>query len=88
LSHRLNRFDDILGSDGPVSINGSADGGGATRDGVDEVGDVVVCGTNSMVVGSCQCQVIIVHLCCNNYDEDLVAERRTVQHSTIEVRIV
>jgi hypothetical protein len=42
LPHGLNRSGDVLGSDGPASVNGSTDGGGVARDSVDEVGSVVV----------------------------------------------
>jgi hypothetical protein len=44
LSHRLNRSGSMPGSDGSASVDGSADGGGVARDGVSEVGGVVVHG--------------------------------------------
>jgi hypothetical protein len=47
LPHRLKRSGDVPEPDGPVLIDGSASSGGATRDGVDEVGGVVVRGANS-----------------------------------------
>jgi hypothetical protein len=41
LLHELFRFGGIPESEGPTSLEGSDDGGGVARDGVDEVGGVV-----------------------------------------------
>jgi hypothetical protein len=46
LPHELFRSSNVPEPDGPASIDGSADGRGATREGVDEVGGVVVLGTS------------------------------------------
>jgi hypothetical protein len=46
LSHRLNRSGSIPEPDGPASVDGSTGGGGAMREGVSEVGDVVVLGVS------------------------------------------
>jgi hypothetical protein len=47
LPHRLKRSGDVPEPDGPVLIDGSAGGGGTARDGVGEVGGVVVRGASS-----------------------------------------
>jgi hypothetical protein len=42
LSHKLYRSDSVLEPDGPASVDRSVDGGGVAREGVGEVGGVVV----------------------------------------------
>jgi hypothetical protein len=46
LPHILNRSDGAPEPDGPASIDGSADGGGTVREGVGEVGGMVVLGVS------------------------------------------
>jgi hypothetical protein len=46
LPHGLNRFDGVLGTNGPASIDGSAGSRGTARDGVGEVGGMVVHGAS------------------------------------------
>jgi hypothetical protein len=46
LPHRLNRLDGVPETDVSTLVDGSAGGGGATRDGVGKVSGVVVHGTS------------------------------------------
>jgi hypothetical protein len=44
LSHKLLRSGDVMDPDGPILLGGGAGAGGATMEGVDEVGGMVVLG--------------------------------------------
>jgi hypothetical protein len=46
LPHILNRSGSVPEPDGPTSVDGSTDVGGVTRDGVGEVGGMVVRGAS------------------------------------------